>query len=361
MKTSRAAMCGVTWLRYSQSYSRVARYRLSNVTRGHSQRSLRGSSLLLMASTLTEIVPYEVTPRGTPLPKDFTKIQTLKQSDLKKNGRLIIIGDVHGCYKDFCKLIDELKFDADKDNLVMAGDLVNKGPDSLKVIRKAMKIGAFVVRGNHEDSALAAYYDDLRGEEIPPKFEWVKDLKKKHLKFLESLPFAISIPSYKLIVVHAGLVPETTLTQQDMFSMYKMRDLKKCEIRNSWIPLERGTEESTPWASQWQGPEHVIFGHDSTRRLQLHPFATGIDTGAVQGGQLSACVFPPVGKIPSPDGPAFRENLGMKIMSIEIEESRKVVYPKPLPEVLVSSINEAENLCMEMYASFDIPRQPQTV
>lgn len=343
--------------------SRTTGYRLSAFPNRRVNRSLRSGGLqrLPVASSLMELSSYEVTPRGTPFPRGFRKIQTLKSSDLKKQGRLIVIGDVHGCYEDFCKLLEELNFEVEKDNLIMAGDLVNKGPESIKVIRKAMKIGAVVVRGNHEDSALSAYYDHLRGDPIPAKYEWVKDLKKKHLRFLENLPFAISIPNYQLIVVHAGLVPETPLSKQDLFSMYKMRDLKKCEIRNSWIPLERGTDESIPWASQWTGPQHVIFGHDSTRRLQLHPFATGIDTGAVQGGQLSACVFPQMSKIPAPNAPAFRENLGMEIVGIEIEESRKISFPKPLPEVLVSSLNAAESLCMEMYASFDSSRQIQTV
>lgn len=50
--------------------------------------------------------------------------------------------------------------------------------------------------------------------QIAQKYEWVKELKKKQLAFLEGLPFAVKVPSHKLIVVHAGLVPGTEVEKQ---------------------------------------------------------------------------------------------------------------------------------------------------
>jgi len=323
--------------------------------RGSRYLQLSASAVATKQNSFQQERVTEFFPSGLPVPENFTKIRIVKPIELKK-GRIVVVGDVHGCYEEFCELLEVCEFNKDKDNLIMVGDLVNKGPDSLKVLKKAMKLNAIVVRGNHEDKALDAYYAYARGEEIVEKYEWVRDLKKKHVAYLEALPFAVKLPSHKLIVVHAGLVPGTKLQDQDMYSMYSMRDLRKCVIRDSWIPLERKIQESIPWASQWQGPEHVIFGHDSSRRLQVHPFATGIDTGAVGGDLMTACVFPPVGQLPNPTGHASRENLGMERVTLEVDGSRKMIFPKTPAEMARNSVvrvTESHNLCLDMYTSFE--------
>ena len=62
------------------------------------------------------------------------------------------IGDIQGCYRDFKKLLKQMNFNKKKDTLWLAGDLVNKGPNSLDVIKYIMDLDtkAISVLGNHD-------------------------------------------------------------------------------------------------------------------------------------------------------------------------------------------------------------------
>src|SRR4051812_40412851 len=67
----------------------------------------------------------------------------------RMNGRLIAIGDIHGCHVEFAELLARLDLTRD-DRLVLLGDLINRGPDSNKVIELARENRAVALLGNHE-------------------------------------------------------------------------------------------------------------------------------------------------------------------------------------------------------------------
>ena len=69
------------------------------------------------------------------------------------NGRLIAIGDIHGCHAEFAELIARLELTAD-DRLVLLGDLVNRGPSSPRVLDLAREHKAISLLGNR---AMAIY------------------------------------------------------------------------------------------------------------------------------------------------------------------------------------------------------------
>lgn len=229
------------------------------------------------------------TPYGLPVPPCVH--QTITEGEL--NGRkLVIIGDVHGCYDELVELLDKCRGREPDVCAVFVGDLINKGPKSAQVVKLVKEMGAYCVRGNHDEVCLRSWQDYMEGREpLSNKFHWMHQLNSDDLHWLFNLPFTLTIPSLKICVVHAGLVPQVPLSQQSLDCMIHIRDVSYNPLQSKWTWYKKTREGSTPWASAWEGPDHVYFGHDAIRHLQQYTLATGLDTGCVYGGKLTA-VFP---------------------------------------------------------------------
>ncbi|CAO3569015.1 unnamed protein product [Mortierella alpina] len=81
----------------------------------------------------------------------------------RKPRRTIVVGDVHGSLDGLNRFLSSVHFDTKRDLLVLAGDLIAKGPQSLEVIDRARQLNAKCVRGNHEDKIIRwrGYLDSL--------------------------------------------------------------------------------------------------------------------------------------------------------------------------------------------------------
>ncbi|TDH66996.1 hypothetical protein CCR75_009383 [Bremia lactucae] len=218
-------------------------------------------------------------------------------NDISASTRLIIIGDVHGCFDELQLLLRACQFSSTNDRLVFVGDLVNKGPKSLDVVRFVRESNSLCVRGNHEDAALSAYYQWVRNGRIAnsAQYSYVEHFEPQDVKFLEHLPFSLTFPNHaNSIVVHAGVVPGIELKDQRPVDLYKMRFVER--ETKEWKALEKikfqREREAVLWAKAWNGPRHVFFGHAASVGLQEERFATGLDTGCCYGKKLTACIVP---------------------------------------------------------------------
>ena len=230
------------------------------------------------------------TPYGLPVPACIHR--TLTEAEL--GGRaVLIIGDVHGCFDELVELLEICKGRDPDVCTIFVGDLINKGPKNGEVVKLVREMGAYCVRGNHDEVCLRSWQNYVEGREpLSKSFEWLHQLSREDLQWLYELPFTLTIPSLNICVVHAGLVPFVPLMHQPLTSMLHIRDVSHDNgLSSQWVWHKKSTEDSVPWASIWEGPEHVYFGHDAIRLLQQYPLATGLDTGCVYGGKLTA-VFP---------------------------------------------------------------------
>ena len=125
------------------------------------------------------------------------------------------VGDIQGCYKEFDKGLKKINFNEKKDRLWISGDLINRGPDSLKTLEKIYSIRSSVniVLGNHDLHFLARHYADRKAAKNDTLEELLASSKcEKYAKFLLKQPFVFSKKiklkngdKKKYIMVHAGL------------------------------------------------------------------------------------------------------------------------------------------------------------
>ncbi|EEC19795.1 conserved hypothetical protein [Ixodes scapularis] len=138
--------------------------------------------------------------------------------------------------------------------------------------------------------------------QLSPENSWIGRLSGQQARFLQELPYTLSLPSLNALVVHAGLVPGQGLATSPR-NMVSMRNLL---VRDPWeqggiLGVSNECEGSVPWGSLWNGPAHVYFGHDAKRMLQTWPRCTGLDTGCVYGNSLTGVFVtgPSAGKMVS--------------------------------------------------------------
>ncbi len=126
------------------------------------------------------------------------------------------IGDLQGCINGLDQLLKRLRFDARRDRLLLTGDLVARGPDSLGTLRRIRALGpaALTVLGNHDLHLLALWRGHSRK---PASADLLPILQAPDcdelLNWLRHQRLAYRDPAHQLLLVHAGLAPQWTQRQ----------------------------------------------------------------------------------------------------------------------------------------------------
>jgi bis(5'-nucleosyl)-tetraphosphatase (symmetrical) len=164
---------------------------------------------------------------------------------------IYLVGDLQGCYKELKALLKQVNFDFQRDQLYLAGDLVARGPDSLKTLQFVKSLGnnAKVVLGNHDLHLLAVYAGIKKVKEAdkltellgsPDVDELISWLARQPL--IQKIPTNDNSPAY---MSHAGISPEWHL--EDALEQAELVHQKlNSPTRNKWLELMYG-EHPNSW------------------------------------------------------------------------------------------------------------------
>ncbi|OOZ16564.1 bis(5'-nucleosyl)-tetraphosphatase (symmetrical) [Solemya velum gill symbiont] len=260
-----------------------------------------------------------------------------------------VIGDVQGCFDELQRLLEHIEFDAQQDQLWFAGDLVNRGPKSLEVLRFVKELGdsAVCVLGNHDLHLLATWSTGGKKKlknDLQPIFD-APD-RDELLEWLCLRPLMHTTPEFDFCLIHAGLPPQWDLTQalacaqevesvladqrcrehyfaemygdkpnlwsEDLGGQERLRFITNCFTRlrfctqDGHLALdEKGVPGSQkkgvlPWylvPGRQSENIKLLFGHWSMLGYHHEANTWALDTGCLWGGELSALridVEPPV-------------------------------------------------------------------
>ncbi len=225
-----------------------------------------------------------------------------------EHGPFDIIGDIHGCFAELQALLKQLGYEIQDDEqpfrlhhpmgrkIVFLGDLVDRGPDVLGVLRLVMDMvesgNALCIPGNHDvkllrklkgrdirlTHGLAASVEQLE-KESPEFREWVA-------KFIDGLVSHYVLDDGKLVVAHAGLKEAMQGRASGAVREFALYGETTGETDEFGMPIRYN------WAAEYRGKAMVVYGHTPVPEAEWLNNTINIDTGCVFGGKLTALRYP---------------------------------------------------------------------
>jgi hypothetical protein len=208
--------------------------------------------------------------------------------------RTLFIGDVHSCADELEELLEKAALSGG-DSVYFTGDLLSRGPKPHQVLELFRQLGARAPVGNHEQRLLDAHRARQKGEKGPKLSAShqaiVDQLAPEDWQLLEAMPLLVEVPQHGIVMAHAGVDPRLPLSAQDPWVVTHIRSIDAHgEPSEKW---------GVPWGTRYQGPPHIVFGHNARKLPQLHAFATGLDTACVYGGRLTGMLLPEGASVPA--------------------------------------------------------------
>jgi len=250
-----------------------------------------------------------------------------------------VIGDIQGCYQSFIKLLKKIQFDPNNDQLILAGDMVNRGPDSLATMMYVLENQNNIrsVLGNHDLHFLAVEHQcQTLGKN--DTFDDILQSSEKHsiVEWLSQQSLVLYQTDFDTLIVHAGLpfnwsqqmaldysnevstVIQSTSASQFYAAMYgnqpdlwndnlkgmdrlrfitnALTRMRYCftdgrlELQTKLPPTEKPSD-LIPWFELENKlfTGNIVFGHWASLQGECaKPNINAIDTGCVWGGKLTA-------------------------------------------------------------------------
>lgn len=206
--------------------------------------------------------------------------------------RLILVGDVHGCFDQLMELLDTVHYDNTTDKVLLLGDFLSRGPDSLGVMKWAREANATGVLGNHELNILSKYQSfrplmfedeemfklDKHVGKYDNELQIARKLTPEDIHYLVRLPVVLNIKGVG-ICSHMGVVESQPLDKQQVSDLLAMDK----DWYHSWNQLQKTLPKNER--------NVIYYGHFARAGLQLKKYSKGLDSSCVYGGQLSCLVI----------------------------------------------------------------------
>jgi bis(5'-nucleosyl)-tetraphosphatase (symmetrical) len=186
--------------------------------------------------------------------------------------RTFAIGDIQGCFAEFEQLLKQIRFDPEQDRLWLVGDLVNRGPQSLQVLRKVRSLGAsaITVLGNHDLHLLAAALspaESLKPKDTLGEIFSAPDCDEL-LHWLRHRPMLHTDHALGYTMVHAGFAPQWDLAQAQACAREleaALRDPDRCVELFAHMYGDKPDQ----WSAHLQGAERLRFITNCFTRLRF--------------------------------------------------------------------------------------------
>ena len=211
-----------------------------------------------------------------------------------------VVGDLHGCYDEYKEMLELLDYKSPNVRIILAGDQIDRGPNSLGCIRLSRELNIECVLANHEQKYLKWLNNKNTSNNYVKKQPHYEQFSSDDIEYIRRMPLYIKLPEFNTVIVHAGVKKHIPIEKQTVDDLCYTRFLDE---HNRFLSMRKiykaGSLEAAKghfWTEHGPFGFNVIYGHMVFDEPRIDVFPNGekcigLDCGVVFGNKL--CAYSP--------------------------------------------------------------------